>query len=411
MLQLRTVSFKIMLTGILLLAFACGGHKTEKPVELDADFKKFVSLFPAKDLPLQTADGSNLAPHATPLPAADVKRYLGVDDATTVSAIGSVVTGRYAALIYREEAAPTESSAIVAFFDGNGVKKSSLTIYDVTDEVRAYFGSVNKLDWQGDTIRRTLSYHMGNGDDPDYTTEVLTAIQADGSLKHTPERIVPGVNAPGGEAKNQVYENEMAEYRSQSLRGYQLYAVYPREDAPVYLLINAEGKGRILSANAEKKAAEGTALVDDEFDAVVALEEKENPTGIHSFEKIKLVKKDGTPAEFMRVMVKRNLTFGEIYAYQHGEATGDVKISLKENATMSFTAKANTGAPDHHICELEGMMSYKANLAYYQGTPFDATCKVLFLFNDKTVDVFTVSGNADCGCGANVTLNGQYTKK
>lgn len=204
---------------------------------------------------------------------------------------------------------------------------------------------------------------------------------------------------------------EMAEYRSQAFKGYQLYAVYPFEDAPVYLLIDAGGKGRILSLNLDKQAPEGTALADDEFTAVVALEEKENPSGIASFEKIKLVKKDGSPAEFMQVMVKRSLTFGEVYAYQQGEATGDIKLSVKENATMSFTARANTGAPEHHICELQGLMSYKANLAYYQDEPAGITCKVLFLFNDQTVDVFTVSGNSDCGCAANVTLNGQYTKK
>ena len=110
-------------------------------------------------------------------------------------------------------------------------------------------------------------------------------------------------------------------------------------------------------------------------------------------------------------MVKRALEFGEVYAYQHDEATGDVKISLKENATMSFSAKANTGKPDYHICELEGIMPYRANLAYYQAEPVGAMCKVLFLFNMKTVDVFTISGNIDCGCGANATLNGQYQQK
>lgn len=204
---------------------------------------------------------------------------------------------------------------------------------------------------------------------------------------------------------------EMAEYRSPALKGYQLYAVYPFEDAPVYLLIDAGGKGRILSLNLDKQPLEGTALTDDEFTAVVALGQKENPSGIASFEKIKLVKKDGSAVEFMQVMVKRNLTFGDVYAYQQGEATGDLKLSLRENATMSFAARASTGAPDHHICELQGLMAYKANLAYYQDEPAGVTCKVLFLFNDQTVDVFTVSGNIDCGCAPNVTLNGQYMKK
>jgi len=210
---------------------------------------------------------------------------------------------------------------------------------------------------------------------------------------------------------NQIHDIETAEYRSQSLKGYQLYAVYPFEDEPVYLLINAEGKGRILSMDDGKQAAEGLALVDDEFTALVALEQKENPTGITSFGKIKLIKKDGSSAEFLQIMVKRMLEFGEVYAYQQGEATGDVKLSVEENLTMSFSAKANTGKPDYHVCELEGVMPYRANLAYYQGEPVGAMCKVLFLFNMKTVDVFTVSGNVDCGCGANATLNGRYQQK
>ena len=212
------------------------------------------------------------------------------------------------------------------------------------------------------------------------------------------------------EAK-QIHEIETAEYRSQSLKGYQLYAVYPFEEEPVYLLINAEGKGRILSVDDSKQAAQGVALKDDEFTAVVSLEQKENPSGITSFGKIQLIKKDGTKAEFLRIMVKRMLEFGEVYAYQHGEATGDIKISVKENLTMSFSAKANTGKPDFHICELEGIMPYRANLAYYQAEPVGAMCKVLFLFNMKTVDVFTISGNIDCGCGANATLDGQYQQK
>ena len=210
---------------------------------------------------------------------------------------------------------------------------------------------------------------------------------------------------------NKIREIETAEYRSQSLKGYQLYAVYPFEDAPVYLLIDAAGKGRILSLDDSKQAAQGRALKDDEFTAIVPLEQKENPSGITSFEKIQLVRKDGTSAEFLHIMIKRALEFGEVYAYQHDEATGDVKISVKENLTMSFSAKANTGKPDFHICELHGTMSYRANLAYYQGEPVGAMCKVLFLFNQKTVDVFTVSGNVDCGCGANATLNGQYQQK
>lgn len=210
---------------------------------------------------------------------------------------------------------------------------------------------------------------------------------------------------------NKIHEIETAEYRSQSLKGYQLYAVYPFEDEPVYLLIDAAGKGRILSMDDSKQAAEGLALADDEFAALVALDQKEHPTGITSFEKIRLIRKDGSSAEFMQIMVKRMLEFGEVYAYQHGEATGDVKLSVKENLTMSFSAKANTGKPDYHICELDGVMPYRANLAYYQGEPVGAMCKVLFLFNMKTVDVFTITGNVDCGCGANATLNGQYQQK
>jgi hypothetical protein len=227
----------------------------------------------------------------------------------------------------------------------------------------------------------------------------------------TSEATADSIAKDSAKAINHPLEIETAEYRSQSLKGYQLYAVYPFEDEPVYLLINAEGKGRILSVDSDKQVAAGEALADDEFTAIVPLEQKENPTGITAFEKIKLVKKDGTSAEFLHIMIKRALEFGEIYAYKNGEATGDIKISLKENATMSFTAKANTGTPDYHICELEGVMSYRANLAYYQGEPVGVMCKVLFLFNGKTVDVFTASGNIDCGCGANATLNGQYQQK
>jgi hypothetical protein len=256
---------------------------------------------------------------------------------------------------------------------------------------------------------RTVSY-------PVFLSAILLLAAACGGRKpaeqpvDTTEVKVDSAAVDSVEAK-QMHEIETAEYRSQSLKGYQLYAVYPFEEEPAYLLIDAAGRGRILAVDDDKQVAQGLALKDDEFTAIVPLEQKENPTGITSFEKIRLVKKDGSSAEFLHIMVKRALEFGEVYTYQHGEATGDIKISLKENATMSFSARANTGNPDHHICELEGIMPYRANLAYYQAEPVGAMCKVLFLFNMKTVDVFTISGNIDCGCGANATLDGQYQQK
>lgn len=202
-----------------------------------------------------------------------------------------------------------------------------------------------------------------------------------------------------------AYAAEIFEYRSETLKNYQLYAIYPFQDVAQFIAVR-NGEARLLTLDEEKQVEEGQALDDEEFTAVKFLEEAE-AEGITTFGQLELTTRADLNIVFNHSFTKRALTIASTYGYSGEAGSGELKLSPSGD---EYTFTVNTTAGEH-ICELEGRIRVKGNIGYFQGQPFDVTCKLIFLFTEDSVEILSVSSNADCGCGANASLNHQFTQK
>lgn len=198
---------------------------------------------------------------------------------------------------------------------------------------------------------------------------------------------------------------EIFEYRSEVFRNYQLYAVYPYQDAPQFIIVRSD-EARLLVLNEEREVEEGQALDDEEFTAAKFLEEYE-ADGVTTFGQIELTTRADVNIVFNHSQTKRSLTIGSSYGYSGENGSGDLALQ-QSGDTYALSVSLTAG---EHICELEGTMRIKGNIGYFQGDPFETTCKLIFLFTDDSVEIISVTSNSACGCGANASLNHQFTKK
>lgn len=406
------MNIRLLCIVLAVSAAACSGTKSETAdsVILSPAFKNFVDQFPVLQLPLTLSDKETVPVKETALPADAVRQYLGVEQPEAY-AVGSITGAGYVALLFSVEYDPMESAIVAVLLDGEGNKKSAVTLYGSTDEVENNFALVEHSVWNGNTITRKIEYHYGNsGDDPSHYAEVVTTVSDDGSLKSTPEKIIPETSTEA-QPKTAAFPVEFAAYRSEKLKDAELVAVYPFEDQPHFLIVR-NNEARLLSIDNEQDVEGGVSIAyDSEVSALKLSAEREEDSGIIIFKKIDMITKSGEAVSFRPAVTKRSAAIGKKYVHQKGNATGDLEITLKGNE-LDFFVTTNTGDPDYHVCEVSGNMQFKGNLAYYQGEPFDdQTCKLIFLFIENSVQVITASGNQACGCGANAFLNHTFTKR
>lgn len=202
-----------------------------------------------------------------------------------------------------------------------------------------------------------------------------------------------------------AYAAEIFEYRSETLKNYQLYAIYLFQDAPQFIVVRND-EARLLQLDESREVEEGQALEDEEFTAAKFLEEAE-AEGITTFNQIELTTRADVNVVFNHSQTKRALTIGSAYAYAGEIGSGELKLTQTSDG---YSFSVNTTAGDH-ICELEGSIRVRGNIGYYQGLPYEATCKLIFLFTNDSVEILSVSSNSECGCGANASLNHQFAKK
>lgn len=215
-----------------------------------------------------------------------------------------------------------------------------------------------------------------------------------------PEYIVDedtlGVDTTALSNQEYPYAAEIVEYRSETSAGGELYAIYPFEDAP-HFLFSFFGKANLLILNEEIEVDEGIAIEDDRnFSAIKLLEESEKD-GIVSFGKIELVTNSGLENLFQQSFTKRSLMIGESYTCNTANAKGELSLSPGNDGYV-FTLRVITG---NQSSELKGLMRVKGNIGYFQGQPHDATCKLIFLLSNETVQLHAASSDVACGCNVN----------
>ena len=170
----------------LLILVSCGEKKSE--TSFTPEFEKFLRQFPELTLPLTVSSEKELTYQQTAINKEEAVNYLGA--AGEVFPAGVMKGEGYTAVIYYTEYDPTEGAFVAALFDANGNKTSEITIGGSTHEVEDYFASIESTEWNGNTIKRKIEYHQGNGGEAQSQyAEVVTTIGADGMLTNSPERI------------------------------------------------------------------------------------------------------------------------------------------------------------------------------------------------------------------------------
>ncbi len=205
---------------------------------------------------------------------------------------------------------------------------------------------------------------------------------------------------------NQEYANaaEIFEYRSEVLKNYQVYAVYPFQDAPQFIVVRND-KARLLILDEDREAEEGQALNDEEFVAIKFLEES-GGNGITTFGQIELTTRADLNITFNHSQTKRSLFIGEHYAYTNGNDSGVFALAPQGD---EYIAAIESGKGDR-FCELESTIRIKGNIAYFQAKLL-AKCKLIFFFTDRKVQVLQVSSNSDCACEVNASLNQEFSMR
>jgi hypothetical protein len=192
---------------------------------------------------------------------------------------------------------------------------------------------------------------------------------------------------------------EFIEYRSQLLNGYELYAIHPENDNPIFL-VSRNGKVRLLVLNEEREVDEGIALEDEEFTAIKLLQERGT---IGPFDEIVLVTRAGLEPSFTPSQTKRALTIAPL----HTTANSTGELTLGQPGDV-FNFSVTTA--DNPTCNTKGILAYKGNLGYYNGLPQGNTCKLVFVFGTEKTYVFVPSANTNC-CNGKNSLSGEYFAK
>lgn len=211
-----------------------------------------------------------------------------------------------------------------------------------------------------------------------------------------------GIPEYGEEPANDA---EIFEYRSESLRNYELYIIYPFQDAVQFVMVQ-NGEARLLMLDEDRELEEGQALSDETFAAIKFFQESDRD-GISTFEEIELSNQASANFTFRHSQTKRTQTIGSGYRFTSGNSSGDLSLTQLGDA-YKFSINTTTG---EHICEIESTLRIKGNIGYFEGQPYDSTCKLVFFFTDKKVQILQISSNPDCGCGANASLNQTFTLK
>lgn len=229
--------------------------------------------------------------------------------------------------------------------------------------------------------------------------------QEEPAVDQAPDTVVMDVDTVGIPEYGEEPANaaEIFEYRSESLKNYELYIIYPFGEAVQFVIVQ-NGEARLLALNEDRTVEEGQALDDNEFTAIKFFRETERE-GISTFGEVELTSRAEANFLFSHSQTKRALTIGTSYTYASGNGSGDLSITPAADA-YKFMIHTSSG---EHMCELEGLVRVKGNIGYFEGQPYDATCKLIFFFTDHKVQTLQISSNPDCGCGANESLNAVFT--
>lgn len=199
------------------------------------------------------------------------------------------------------------------------------------------------------------------------------------------------------------YAVEIFEYRAEALKGYVLYGIYPFEDQPEYIIVEND-TARLLIVDPDPHPSEQYSAIDSDdkdFDAIAFGEQKENESGIKSFNSLSLLDAQGYPVIFSLAMTKRSQEIGIAYRYVSDEVLGELQLTQTGDLyTFSLTT-----SKDEHICDVKGSMRVKGNVGYFSGGAYGTTCKLIFFFTEKHTQSLQIASNPDCGCGASVSLN------
>lgn len=404
------IARKRTLLFILVLA-ACGpSPKNER--SLPPAFETFITKYPEASLPANWSN-ETLAEPATPaLAPADATGFLGVD-AMLVAPVSMVPGTGYFALLSHVQWDEMDASLLATFFDMEGKRQSQVVLSGATYEVPDHYAYVEHATWEGNTIRRKLEYHYGNDAAASQYADVVTAIEANGILVQTPEKIGPSLSTTGDTSA--AGRAEIVTYLSPDMHGVEITGIFPFEDAPVYL-VHANQKTRKLILNDDPEVASSTAVVTDEDFLAIDFSGAAELNGIQVFQSLVLEKKNNETVTFQHAFVKRPpAAIGNAYAYNLGEEKGYGKLTFTEidPTTLSFTSDISTGAPQYHVCDIAGTIMRRNNIGYFQadGGVERENCKLAFVFLEKQVAVFQVSDNVACGCGMNATLEGTYAQE
>lgn len=196
-----------------------------------------------------------------------------------------------------------------------------------------------------------------------------------------------------------AYDPEIFEYRSTSLKDYQLYAIYLFQDAPQFIMVKND-EARLLKLNEEKEIEEGQALDDEEFVEAKFLQETE-ADGMTTFEQIELTTRADLNVVFNHSQTKRSLTIGSEYGYVGEDISGKLRFE-QAGEVYNFSVSID----DEGHCKLKGPVRIKGNIGYFQGQPTGTACKLIFFFTEKIVRIFSIPST--CGCGKQVSLNNKF---
>jgi hypothetical protein len=199
---------------------------------------------------------------------------------------------------------------------------------------------------------------------------------------------------------------EIFEYRSQELPGYELYAIWPFGSISQFL-INKNGEAKLLQLDNFNITEDGDQIIKDSEFTAIKFKERGEVNDIITFSQLILTNQTKQKIVFNHSQTKRSLQIGSIYTYATEKESGELKLSV-DGYSYNFDVTTIAGTD---TCKLDGAILFKGNIGYFERDPYGTNCKLIFFFSDKTVEILSISSNSACGCGANASLNHQFTLK
>ncbi len=92
--------------------------------------------------------------------------------------------------------------------------------------------------------------------------------------------------------------------------------------------------------------------------------------------------------------------------------SGLIQVKKINQKKIVMTFEVNKGAPSYNSGSFVDTLDYKENKAIFRDNKFDLTCKVIFDFRRKGINVIqeTEDNNWGCGFGHGVVADGFYKK-